>query len=214
MHNDSKILESRSVEFSSDEGALERRQSVVNWLTRVGVTVAVVFGVVFLWRGLLIFAAAIALIVVGAYVGDRWRKWRALNLFRAVWGTRGRDLLLVYSNSPHWQRYIEETWLPKWGHRAVVLNWSERSRWGRPVRPEVALFRAFGGATEFNPLAIVIPAGGRHVHVVRFWRAFRDFKHGRNRLLQTAEEDLARLLAPAMTPVVPMERPSDADSKR
>jgi hypothetical protein len=180
---------------------------------RAGVTVAVVFGVVLLWRGLLIFAGAIALVVVGAYAGDRWRKWRALTRFRAIWGTQGRDLLLVYSNSPHWQRYIEAAWLPKWGHRAVVLNWSERRQWGRPAPPEVALFRAFAGGTEFNPLAIVVPARGRHVHVVRFWRAFRDFKHGKNRLLQAAEEELARLLAPAMTPAMPMQPTSGADSK-
>jgi len=173
---------------------------MVVWLKRVGVTLVVVIGLVFLWRGLLVFAAAIAMVAGGAYLGDRWRKWRAVRRFRAVCGIQGKDLLLVYSNGPHWQRYIEETWLPRWGHRAVVLNWSERSKWERPARVEVALFRAFAGAREFNPLGIVVPATGRQAHVVRFWRAFREYKHGKARLLQAAEADLARLLGTAVAP--------------
>ena len=150
-------------------------QLMVVWLKRVGVTLAVVIGVVFLWRGLLAFAAALAMAACGIYLGDRWRKWRAVRRFRACWRSQGKDLLLVYSNSPHWQR-------------------SERSQWGSPARAEVALFRAFAGAREFNPLGIVVPATGRQAHVVRFWRAFREHKHGKDRLLQAAEADLGRLL--------------------
>ena len=166
---------------------------MVVWLKRVGVTLVVVIVAVYLWRGLLAFGAAIAMAAVGIYLWDRWRKWRAVRRFRACWTSQGRDLLLVYSNSPHWQRHIEETLLPKWEHRAVVLNWSERSQWGSSARAEVALFRAFAGAREFNPLGIVVPATGQ-VHVIRFWRAFREHKHGKGRLLQAAEADLSRLL--------------------
>jgi hypothetical protein len=167
---------------------------MVVWLKRVGVTLVVVIVAMYLWRGLLAFAAAIAMAAAGIYLWDRWRKWRAVRRFRACWTSQGRDLLLVYSNSPHWQRHIEETWLPRWQHRAVVLNWSERSQWGSAARAEVALFRAFAGAREFNPLGIVVPATGRQVRVVRFWRAFREHKHGKDRLLQAAEADLGRLL--------------------
>ena len=173
---------------------------MVSWLKRVGVPLAVVIGVVLLWRQLLIPATTIAALAVGAYLYDRWRKRRAVRRFRAAWRTEGRDLLLVYSNSPNWQQYVEETWLPKWGDRAVVLNWSERSKWKRPVPPEVALFRAFAGAREFNPLAIVVPARGRKVHVVRFWPAFREYKHGKDRLLRAAEADLDRCLSASVTP--------------
>jgi hypothetical protein len=167
---------------------------MVVWLKRVGVTLAVIIVAAFVWRGVLAFAAAIAMAAGGTYLWDRWRKWRAVRRFRACWRSQGKDLLLVYSNSPHWQRHIEETWLPKWEHRAVVLNWSERSQWGSPARAEVALFRAFAGAREFNPLGIVVPATGRQAHVIRFWRAFREHKHGKDRLLQAAEADLGRLL--------------------
>ena len=75
-------------------------QSMVVWLKRVGVTLAAVIGVVFLWRGLLAFAAAIAMAACGIYLGDRWRKWRAVRRFRACWRSQGKDLLLVYRTVP------------------------------------------------------------------------------------------------------------------
>jgi hypothetical protein len=174
------------------------------WIKRVGVTLAVVLGVVLLWRGLVVFAVVIAIVSVAAYVGDCWRKWRAVRQFRAVWGTRGKDLLLVYSNSPHWQRYIEETWFPRWGHRAVVLNWSERRNWRR-ARAEVALFRAFAGTREFNPLGIVVPAIGRQADVVRFWLAFREYKHGKDRRLRAAEAELEQYLDATVAPNGPLQ---------
>ena len=167
---------------------------------RLGVPLAVIIVAVIFWRGLFVLAVAITALAGAAYVYDRWRKWRAVRRFRAVWGTEGRDLLLVYSNSPTWQRYVEQTWLPRWGHRAVVLNWSERSKWGRFARAEVALFRAFAGAREFNPLGIVVPARGRNAHVVRFWLAFREYKHGKDRLLRAAEAELDRCLSSSIAP--------------
>lgn len=183
-------------------------------LKRLGVTLAVVIGVVLLWRGLLILAAGITAVAVSAYLVSRWRKWRAVNRFRAVWGIQGRDLLLVYSASPNWQRYVEESWLPRWGHRAVVLNWSERRKWTRPVRAEVALFRAFAGTREFNPLGIVVPATGSGVHVVRFWRGFRESKHGKDHLLRQAEAELERYLQPAVAPDKPRQPTAGGASVR
>jgi hypothetical protein len=173
---------------------------VVISLKRIGATVAVVIGVVLLWRGLLILAAGITAVAVSAYLIVQWRKWRAVSRFRAAWGIHGKDLLLVYSESPNWQAYVEERWLPRWGHRAVVLNWSERRKWTRPVRTDVALFRAFAGSREFNPLGIVVPATGSDAHVVRFWRAFREYKYGKDRLLRQAEAELERYLPPTVAP--------------
>jgi uncharacterized membrane protein YfcA len=68
---------------------------MVVWAKRAIVTLAVVIGVVLLWRGLVMLAAAIAALVVGTYVGDRWRKRRSVRRFRAVWQVQGKDLLLV-----------------------------------------------------------------------------------------------------------------------
>jgi hypothetical protein len=98
-------------------------------------------------------------------------------------------LLLVYSNSPHWQAYIEERWLPRLQPLAIVLNWSERAQWPKQHPFEAAIFRTWAGDREFNPLAIVIPAHGP-VQVIRFWRAFRDYKHGKDHALRVAEHEL------------------------
>jgi hypothetical protein len=148
---------------------------MVGWLKRIALVVAIAWGVALLWRGLLVFAGLVALLAASIYLGGRWRKRRAVRRFRAAWGEAGKDLLLVYSNSPHWQRYVEETWLARWGHRAVVLNWSERRQWKPSQRAEAALFRAFAGAREFNPLAIVVPPSGSRPRVIRFWLALLSF---------------------------------------
>ena len=146
-----------------------------------------------LWLLLTVLLTVIGMLIVGLVVGHLAQKARqrtAVRRFRAAFAAQGKDLLLVYSNSPNWQAYVEEQWLPRWGHRAVILNWSQRSTWARPVSPEVALFRAFSGSREYNPLGIVVPASGGEVHIVRFWQAFRDHKHGRDRRLKTAEAEL------------------------
>ncbi len=93
-----------------------------------------------------------------------------------VWCARGRDVLLVYSNSPIWQSYVEEHLLPRLSHRAVVLNWSERCTWGRTL--SVAVFRFFGGSREYNPMVIVFRPF-RLTRRFRFYKPFRDFKHGK-----------------------------------
>ena len=163
---------------------------MARWLKRIAATLVCIAAVVFLWRSLLIFAAVILLCVAGIFAAGVWRQWWAVRRFRAAWLPQGKDLLLVYSNSPHWKAYVQQNWLPRWGHRAVVLNWSDRRLWRRDRRAEVALFRAFAGQHECNPLAIVVPATGRHVEVVRFWQAFREYKHGQDRLLRAAEAEL------------------------
>ena len=142
------------------------------------------------------FVLAIVAIVAGTYGARKWRAWRAVARFRREWHPRGKDVLIVYSNSPHWQRHVETLWLQKWGERAVVLNWSARKEWEESGSPEVALFKAFAGTREFNPLAIVVPRTGA-ARVVRFWRAFRDFKHGRDQALVSAEGQLEAALAEA-----------------
>jgi hypothetical protein len=75
------------------------------------------------------------------------------------------------------------------------LNWSQRRQW-QGSAPEVTLFREFVGgggfSREYNPVAVIVPPRGRRVHIVRFWRAFRDYKHGRTRRLREAEAELER----------------------
>jgi len=124
---------------------------------------------------------------------DRRKRRRLQREFHKRWGGQGKRLLLVYSNSPNWQTYVEENWLPRLESIAVVLNWSERSTWAERHAFEADIFRMWAGEREFNPVAIIIPADGR-VRVIRFWQAFRDYKHGKDRILRAAEAELGAAL--------------------
>ena len=104
-----------------------------------------------------------------------------------VWVPSGRRVVFVYSNSPVWQQYIEENILPRLPRRSVVLNWSERRQWSRWTLG-YWVFRFFGGRREFNPLAVVVRPL-RWTRVFRFWKAFRDFKHGRRESLTRMENE-------------------------
>jgi hypothetical protein len=93
----------------------------------------------------------------------------------------------VYSNSPVWQQYIEHNVLPRLPDTAVILNWSERRNWNRLTLGYIA-FRFFGGSREFNPLAVVIRPF-RWAKCFRFWRPFRDLKHGKPESLARMERE-------------------------
>jgi hypothetical protein len=110
-----------------------------------------------------------------------------------LWGTRGKDVLLVYSNSPIWHDYIQEQIIPRIESRAVILNWSDRRHWLRRLSLASLVFRVFGGHREFNPMAIYFPPLWFH-KTFRFWRAFRDRKHGKPATLKQVENDFFRCL--------------------
>ena len=139
-----------------------------------------------------ILLLALPFLAVAAWWGRRKRR-RLQREFHHRWGKRGKRLLLVYSNSPNWQAYVEKNWLPRLEAVAVVLNWSERNTWAERHPLEGHIFRAWAGEQEFNPIAIVIPVDGP-VRVIRFWRAFRDYKHGKDRTLRAAEGELEAAL--------------------
>ena len=50
---------------------------------------------------------------------------------RRVGRREGRYGVLIDSNSPHWQGYIEEHWLPRLGGRLAVLKYLERQHWDK-----------------------------------------------------------------------------------
>jgi hypothetical protein len=110
-----------------------------------------------------------------------------------LWCTQGRDILFVYSNSPVWHDYLEQRLLPLLEDRAVVLNWSDRSRWRFPPTLARIAFQYFGGQREFNPLAVVFRPL-RRARVFRFWQPFRDFKHGDPEPLRRLEKELFELI--------------------
>lgn len=114
-----------------------------------------------------------------------WLKYR----FWRRHGGAGRFVLFVYSDSPNWKTYVESNILPRVGGHAVVLNWSHRREWEQAHSFEARVFRRWAGKREFNPLALIIRPG-RRVKVLRFWQAFRDFKHGRHQALTEVQAAL------------------------
>lgn len=154
-----------------------------SWRSRLGLGI----------MGLLLIPAVVVVTVIvfpflaGEYVVGKLRLARLRRRFRKRW--QGKAGLLVYSNSPHWQAYIEERWLPRLEERLVVLNWSARQEWPRRHPLEAELVRRYLGQTEYNPAAVLIPVKGK-VRVIRFWQAFRDYRHGRDRALRAAEAEL------------------------
>lgn len=161
--------------MATKNGGFEAR--VQRWTVGVLVAVAVL---------ICLPVALVALVGYGAY---------AVSLHVLVWllwSPAGKRVLLVYSNSPVWQSYIENNILPRLPQDAVVLNWSERRNWRRRSL-SVAVFRFFGGRREFNPLAVVIKPL-RWGRTFRFWQAFRDAKHGKYEALRNVEGEFFRYL--------------------
>jgi len=118
-------------------------------------------------------------------------------LYLAVWTLwlpRGQTILFVWSESPVWKPYLEEKLLPQINNRAVILNWSERKRWRRLSLP-VLVFRHFSGSKEYNPLAVVFTPF-RRARVLRFYRPFRDFKHGHDEAVRKLTSELLSSFAP------------------
>ena len=110
-----------------------------------------------------------------------------------VWLPAGRRVLFVYSDSPIWKPHIEAEVLPRLPSTAAILNWSERSQWSR-WNLSVWLFRFYAGNREYNPLAIVIRPW-RGPKLFRFWRAFRDSKHGKVEPLRVLEASFFQSIA-------------------
>ena len=104
-----------------------------------------------------------------------------------AWCSQGQHVLFVYSNSPNWQGYIEAEILPKLPAGAHVMNWSDRRTW-RFASLSVRVFRYFAGEKEFNPMAIVFRRF-RWGRTYRFWKPFRDYKHGKTEPLAKLQQD-------------------------
>lgn len=104
------------------------------------------------------------------------------------WLSQGKDVLLVYSDSPIWHDYMTTQVLPLVQNRAVVLNWSERAKWRKWSFP-VHVFRSFGGPQDFNPMVAVFRPL-RPARFFRFWPAFKDWKRGYTEPVTRLREEL------------------------
>jgi hypothetical protein len=132
-------------------------------------------------------AALLAAIPIAILV-KRWRLRHAVRAFRQAHAPR--DLLIAYTASPHWQEHIEQHWLTRWASRSVALN---RSAPNWKQRPEAELWRLMAGHSEHTPVAIVVPPD-RSPSIFRFYRAFRDSKHGKHAALLALERELESAL--------------------
>lgn len=97
-------------------------------------------------------------------------------LVQSLWLPRGKDVLLIYSDSPIWHDYMMNEIAPLVAERAIVLNWSERRRW-RWWSLSANIFRSYGRGREYNPMVLLFRPMGR-TRVFRFWSAFQDQKRG------------------------------------
>jgi hypothetical protein len=109
-------------------------------------------------------------------------------LVRVWWLPRGKDILLVYSDSPIWHEYMTNQILPLVRSRAQILNWSERKRWPN-WSLAVRVFRSYSGGRDFNPMVILFPPLGK-ARFFRFLPAFQEQKRGGPEPLERMRQDL------------------------
>lgn len=132
-----------------------------------------------------LLAIPIALVALPLYVLLRVLLRIAVELL-VLFGRR--RALLIYSDSPVWQPRIEETWLPRFGDRALVLNWTEAHA-GGGLSPVQRLLTMWAPPRNVQPVAIVFP-GILRTRQLGFYDAFRDWKNGDESALRRAEEEL------------------------
>lgn len=147
-------------------------------------------GALLLLAGLPMLALLLALLLVAApLLLVLWLAYTiCLHIVIWVWWCgRRKDVLFIYSDSPIWRDYLEKTVLPQIANRAYVLNWSERKRWKSSIA--TMAFRHFGGDREFNPLAVVFRPF-RLTRTFRFWKPFKEFKHGKTGPLERLQSEL------------------------
>lgn len=144
-------------------------------------------------------------LIVVALLSPIWFPWVVLFLFGLAlyacalylaiwlfWLPRGKDMLLVYSDSPIWHDYMVAEVLPLVQERAMVLNWTERNQW-REWPLSVLAFRFFGGNYAFNPMVVVFRPL-RRARTFRFWPAFKEWKHGDREPVEKLRRELSLLL--------------------
>ena len=119
-------------------------------------------------------------------------KMALYGLIWLLWLPRGKDVLLVYSDSPIWHDYMTTQVIPLVQNRAVILNWSERHKWSK-WSFSVHVFRSFGGTNDFNPMVAVFQPF-RRARLFRFWSAFKELKRGDNEPVTRLRLDLLQSL--------------------
>jgi hypothetical protein len=131
----------------------------------------------------------LALLALALYVLHRLALYMLIWL---LWLPRGKNVLLVYSDSPIWHEYIVAQVLPLVREQAIILNWSERSKWPW-WSSRVHVFHSFAGGREFNPL-VVLFRPFRRARIFRFWAAFQQWKRGDREPVERLRQELLSAL--------------------
>jgi hypothetical protein len=102
-----------------------------------------------------------------------------------LWLPRGRRVLFVTSDSPHWKAYLDENIVARLPKNSVILNWSQRKSWSW-LSLGVWLYWFWSGPQQYNPLAMIVrPLNVPRVF--RFWSAFGELERGRPQPLKDVE---------------------------
>ena len=141
---------------------------------------------------MLLFIVLLPLIVVALVAYLIYRVSILVSVW-LLWCTNGKFVLFVHSDSPIWKEYVADHFLPRLQEHAVILNWSERRSWTKRFSLPVMAFRAIGGMREFNPIGVVFRPF-RFSKVFRFWKPFKDFKHGNKQSLEKMEKEFFALV--------------------
>ena len=150
----------------------------------------------------LLLAPVIIVLLLSYFLRGKWLGFQV----RQKWFPKRKFLLFVYSDSPSWKEYIEQNIIPKISSKATIINWSERSQWEWKGTLELKVFRHWTGVSqyfdrgrkkwngkEFCPAAVVFNPWWKP-KVIRFWQAFKDFKHGKDFGLKKCEKDFFDLV--------------------
>jgi len=175
-----------------------KKQAFVEGFSLIGIIIILILMIRFL-------PVTIALFIF-IWVDELIRTKMLLQKVKINWIDKGKNALFVYSNSPNWKDYIEENILPKISQKSHVLNWSERSQWDWNKKSlELRVFKNWAGVErytvkefkrkirwsgeEYNPIAIIFEPWQKP-KVLKFWKPFKDFKHGNEKSLKEMEDEL------------------------
>jgi len=122
--------------------------------------------------------------------------WLRLS-FYCKWIKKGKNIIFVYSDSPHWKTYVEDNILPKLESQYITLKWSKRSHY-RNNSLESRIFYHWGGYNDYNPMAIIF-ISFFNIKTVRFYKAFKDYKHGKDKLLNEKIQELFDIVSTKTT---------------
>ncbi len=110
-------------------------------------------------------------------------------LVRIFWLPKGKNLLILTSESPIWSGYFQHNVIEKYEDKAHILNWSERKAW-KKFSILVWLFNSFLGTQEHTP-SVILFSPWYQPKIFRFWRPFKEFKHGKPNDVETMLRSLS-----------------------